>query len=84
MNILLIADFDMQGGTGTYFKRIVPFLKSKGNVHIVLQKHQYANVPKEFLNDKKLHFTTNLFRFYKVENILMRIFRRLKLVHIYT
>ena len=83
MNILLLADFDPQGGTGTYFNRIVPYLSKKGSVHIVFDKNQANSIDIDFLRKNNVNWSKNLYRLPKIENIIMRIFRRLNLVHIY-
>ncbi len=83
MNILLFADVNFLGGIGTYFKRIVPFLTQYGNVHVVLHKDSLEKPLVKFLSSCNVSWSGDLYLSSRIENFLMRCFRKVGLFYWY-
>lgn len=82
MKLLLFAHITPSGGTGTYFKQLVEFLKTENyDFSVVLQQRDILNPDIKPLIEKLnvIPYITH----YKLEYFIFRVFRRLKLEDIY-
>jgi glycosyltransferase involved in cell wall biosynthesis len=77
--ILVIADFNATGGTGSYLKGLIGYFKLHYSVHVVLHKDQLKNAMMPFFLTEMISYSSDLVLFPKLDSVLMKIFRRLNL-----
>ena len=77
--VLVIADFDATGGTGTYLKRVLPYLVERFEVRLALHHNQRSNPLIPYLKTLGVAISDDFVLFPKVDYFLNRVFRRLGL-----
>lgn len=78
-SVLVIADFNATGGTGTYLKRVLDYLVARFQVRLVLHEDQRRNTLVPFLLSRGIAVTFDYVLFPRLDNFLRRVFRRLGL-----
>ncbi len=77
--VLVIADFDATGGTGTYLKRVLPYLAARYEVRLVLHDRQRKNPLLSYIMLLGISVSYDYVLFPKLDSFFNRAFRRLGL-----
>lgn len=77
--VLVIADFDSTGGTGTYLKRAIPYLAERYEVRLVLHEEQRNNPLVPLLETLGTAISYDYVLFPKLDRFFRKAFRRLGL-----
>jgi len=82
-SILVIADFDETGGTGTYFKRLLAYFSGRYSVHVVLHPDNVHSRLLSYMDGLGITYSFDYSIFPKLDSFLIRAFRRLKVCNFY-
>lgn len=77
--LLVIADFDATGGTGTYLKRALPYLAERYELRLVLHEEQRRNSLVPLLETLGAAISYDYVLFPKLDRFFRKAFRRLGL-----
>jgi glycosyltransferase involved in cell wall biosynthesis len=76
---LVLADINETGGTGTYFWRLIEYLLEKYSIHVVFVPGQGSDSCIERLKSKNISYSKDFIIFPKIEEVFMKISRKLGL-----
>jgi glycosyltransferase involved in cell wall biosynthesis len=80
---LVLADINETGGTGTYFKRLLLYLGRRYSVHVVLKSEFRTPGVERMLAGTSAEVSFDFTLFPRLEDALMRICRRLRILLYY-
>jgi glycosyltransferase involved in cell wall biosynthesis len=81
--VLVLAEFDDRGGTGIYLKRLLEYLGERYSVRLVVDKDQGASALIPYFENLGIRVSLNFTLFPGIDQVLRKIFRRLKVIMFY-